>query len=78
VAVALARLRDTEEYPALCDVVGVTRCNFNLGTERDEQGRDRVPMLSRWRMQEQHSGERGLHLSRVPWIGSNTVTTLVL
>jgi hypothetical protein len=72
VAVALTRLRDAEEYTALCDVVGVTRCTFNLGTEREEQGRDRVPMLSRWRMQEQHSGERGLPRVQhaffdVPW-----------
>jgi len=41
-------------------VVGVTICNFNLWTEQDERGRFKVPMLSRWRMQEQHSGERGL------------------
>ncbi len=54
------QLRNAEEYPALCAVVGVTICNFNLWTERDEQGRFKVPMLSRWRMQEQHSGERGL------------------
>lgn len=54
------QLRNAEEYPALCDVFGVTLCNFNLWTERDEQGRYKVPMLSRWRMQEQHSGERGL------------------
>jgi predicted transposase/invertase (TIGR01784 family) len=54
------QLRNAEEYPALCDVVGVTICNFNLWTERDERGELKVPMLSRWRMQEQHSGERGL------------------
>jgi predicted transposase/invertase (TIGR01784 family) len=54
------QLRNAEEYPALCDVVGVTLCNFNLWPERDGEGRLRVPMLSRWRMQEQHSGERGL------------------
>ncbi len=54
------QLRNAEEYPALCDVVGVTICNFNLWPERDAQGRPKVPMLSRWRMQEQHSGERGL------------------
>ena len=54
------QLRNADEYPALCDVVGVTICNFNLWSERDEQGRFKVPMLSRWRMQEQHSGERGL------------------
>ncbi len=54
------QLRAAEEYPALCDVVGVTICNFNLWPDKDEAGRFKVPMLSRWRMQEQHSGERGL------------------
>jgi hypothetical protein len=54
------QLRAAEEYPALCDVVGVTICNFNLWPDRDMAGRPKVPMLSRWRMQEQHSGERGL------------------
>ena len=54
------QLRNAEEYPALCDVFGVTICNFNLWSEKDEHGRFKVPMLSRWRMQEQHSGEKGL------------------
>ncbi len=54
------QLRNADEYPVLCDVVGVTICNFNLWPEQDERGRYKVPMLSRWRMQEQHSGERGL------------------
>jgi predicted transposase/invertase (TIGR01784 family) len=54
------QLRNAEEYPTLCDVVGVTICNFNLWSDKDEQGHSKVPMLSRWRMQEQHSGERGL------------------
>jgi predicted transposase/invertase (TIGR01784 family) len=54
------QLRNAEEYPALCDVVGVTICNFNLWPEKDAEGRFKVPMLSRWRMQEQHCGERGL------------------
>jgi predicted transposase/invertase (TIGR01784 family) len=54
------QLRNAEEYPTLCDVVGVTICNFNLWPEKDAEGRFKVPMLSRWRMQEQHSGERGL------------------
>ncbi|WP_428265259.1 Rpn family recombination-promoting nuclease/putative transposase [Haliangium sp.] len=40
------------KYPALDDVVGVTICDFVLW--------DDVPMLSRWRMQEQHSGLPGL------------------
>jgi predicted transposase/invertase (TIGR01784 family) len=54
------QLRSGEEYPALCDVVGVTICNFELWPERNASGRNKVPMLSRWRMQEQHSGEVGL------------------
>ncbi len=54
------QLRNAEEYPGLCDVFGVTICNFNLWSEKDERGRFKVPMLSRWRMQEQHSGEKGL------------------
>jgi predicted transposase/invertase (TIGR01784 family) len=54
------QLRTGEEYPALCDVVGVTICNFELWPARDAGGRAKVPMLSRWRMQEQHSGEVGL------------------
>jgi predicted transposase/invertase (TIGR01784 family) len=54
------QLRDGDEYPSLCDVVGVTICNFVLWPDRDPGGRYKVPMLSRWRMQEQHSGERGL------------------
>jgi predicted transposase/invertase (TIGR01784 family) len=54
------QLRNADEYPALCDVIGVTICNFNLWPEQDDAGRFKVPMLSRWRMQEQHSGEPGL------------------
>jgi predicted transposase/invertase (TIGR01784 family) len=54
------QLRNAEEYPTLCDVVGVTICNFNLWSDKDESGRYKVPMLSRWRMQEKHSGEEGL------------------
>ena len=38
----------------------MTICNFNLWPDKDEAGRHEVPMLSRWRMVEQHSGERGL------------------
>ena len=54
------QLRNAEEYPTLCDVFGVTICNFNLWSEKDAQGHYKVPMLSRWCMQEQHSGEKGL------------------
>jgi predicted transposase/invertase (TIGR01784 family) len=54
------QLRSAEEYPTLCDVVGVTICNFKLWPDTDDEGGFRVPMLSRWRMQEQHGGERGM------------------
>ena len=54
------QLRDADEYPALCNVVGVTICNFKLWPEKDKAGRFQVPMLSRWKMQEQHTGAAGL------------------
>jgi predicted transposase/invertase (TIGR01784 family) len=54
------QLRNADQYPALCNVVGVTICNFNLWPQKDEGGRYKVPMLSRWRMAEQHGGEPGL------------------
>jgi predicted transposase/invertase (TIGR01784 family) len=43
-------------YPDLNDVIGVTVCDFELWPGRES----RVPMLSRWRMQEQHGGVQGL------------------
>ncbi|MFT3773451.1 MAG: Rpn family recombination-promoting nuclease/putative transposase [Minicystis sp.] len=54
------QLRSAEEYPTLCDVVGVTICNFKLWPKKDKAGHHKVPMLSRWRMQEQHSSAVGL------------------
>mgnify|MGYP000886509431 CR=1 FL=1 len=54
------QLQEADDYPTLCDVVGVTICNFKLWPEKDSKSHFKVPMLSRWRMQEQHSGERGL------------------
>jgi predicted transposase/invertase (TIGR01784 family) len=77
------QLRNAEEYPALCDVVGVTLCNFNLWPDKDAQGNFKVPMLSRWRMQEQHSGERGLSqvqyvfLELPKYAAASTPTTLI-
>ncbi|MBI4819493.1 MAG: Rpn family recombination-promoting nuclease/putative transposase [Deltaproteobacteria bacterium] len=44
------QLRTGEGYPELADVVGVTICDFNLWPA------PAVPLLSRWRMQEQHTG----------------------
>ncbi|MFL5356899.1 Rpn family recombination-promoting nuclease/putative transposase [Archangium sp.] len=46
-----------QTYPDLNDVIGVTICDFELWPYRESP---RVPMLSRWRMQEQHGGARGL------------------
>ena len=54
------QLRSADEYPALCDVVGLTICNFNLWPDEERRGHPQVPMLSRWRMQEQQSGVKGL------------------
>jgi predicted transposase/invertase (TIGR01784 family) len=54
------QLRTSEDYPRLNDVVGVTICDFSLWSEPGKEGRPVVPMLSRWRMQEQHCGARGL------------------
>ena len=45
-------------YPELNDVIAVTICNFVLWPA--EGAPPRVPMLSRWRMQEQHGGAAGL------------------
>ena len=46
------------EYPELDDVIGISICDFELWAEKD--GFRAVPMLSRWRMQEQHGGATGL------------------
>jgi predicted transposase/invertase (TIGR01784 family) len=54
------QLRSSEDYLHLADVVGVTICDFELWTQSSEPGAAVVPMLSRWRMQEQHSGANGL------------------
>ncbi len=50
-------------YPELDDVIGITICNFELWPRKEGP---HVPMLSRWRMQEQESGVKGLpHLQFV-------------
>ena len=54
------QLASAELYPSLCNVVGVTICNFKLWPDKDPDGQHKVPMLSRWQMQEQHGGELGL------------------
>jgi predicted transposase/invertase (TIGR01784 family) len=49
-----------DDYPQLSGVIAVTLCNFVLWPQKDHSDDYKVPMLSRWRMQEQHGGERGL------------------
>jgi predicted transposase/invertase (TIGR01784 family) len=56
----VTQLRTGEDYPGLNDVVGVTICDFLLWPGPPVPGGARVPMLSRWRMQEQHGGALGL------------------
>ncbi|HEX2689017.1 MAG TPA: Rpn family recombination-promoting nuclease/putative transposase [Kofleriaceae bacterium] len=51
------QLEAGQVYPSLNDVIGISICDFELWPRK--QGYS-VPMLSRWRMQEQHSGTRGL------------------
>ncbi|MRG91583.1 Rpn family recombination-promoting nuclease/putative transposase [Polyangium spumosum] len=46
-----------DDYPELDDVIGISICDFELWPQTDGAA---VPMLSRWRMQEQTSGVRGL------------------
>ncbi len=47
-----------DDYPQLSGVIAVTLCNFVLWPQKDHSDDYKVPMLSRWRMQEQHGGER--------------------
>jgi predicted transposase/invertase (TIGR01784 family) len=49
-------------YPSLNDVIAVTICNFPLWPQSHgaSGSTPQVPMLSRWRMQEQHCGATGL------------------
>jgi predicted transposase/invertase (TIGR01784 family) len=44
-------------YPELDEVIGISICDFELWPRKEEP---HVPMLSRWRMQEQQSGVVGL------------------
>ena len=56
----VGQLRAGEEYPQLNDVVGVSICDFELWPHTLSEQVTAVPMLSRWRMQEQHTGARAL------------------
>ncbi len=48
----IMQLRDADDYPLLCDVVGVTICDLILWPEPAQDGGPPVPMVSRWRLQE--------------------------
>ncbi|HYO59049.1 Rpn family recombination-promoting nuclease/putative transposase [Archangium sp.] len=52
-----SQLQRGQRYPDLDDVIGVTLCDFELWPRKQAP---HVPMLSRWCMQEQHAGARGL------------------
>lgn len=47
-----------EEYPHLDDMIALSICDFVLWP--DAPGQPKVPLVSRWRMQEQHNGRRAL------------------
>ncbi len=47
-------------YSGLDDVVGMVICDFEIWPQAPEPGGPAVPMLSHWRMQEQHGGALSL------------------
>jgi predicted transposase/invertase (TIGR01784 family) len=67
-------------YPELDDVIGISICDFELWPRGQAP---HVPMLSRWRMQEQRSGVKGLpeiqfvFLELPKYEGGNEPETLV-
>jgi predicted transposase/invertase (TIGR01784 family) len=54
------QIHSGEHYLELSDVVGVTICDFELWPSPPQPGGPPVPMLSRWRMQEQNHGASAL------------------
>jgi predicted transposase/invertase (TIGR01784 family) len=52
-------------YPELNDVVGLTICDFELWPDHGER---KIPMLSRWRMTEQHTGAQELGQIRLVFL----------
>jgi predicted transposase/invertase (TIGR01784 family) len=54
------QIHSGEHYLELSDVVGVTICDFELWPTPPQPGGPAVPMLSRWRMQEQNHGAQAL------------------
>jgi predicted transposase/invertase (TIGR01784 family) len=60
------QIHSGEHYLDLSDVIGVTICDFELWPTPPQPGGPPVPMLSRWRMQEQNHG--ALALSQVQYV----------
>ncbi len=60
------QIHSGDHYLDLSDVVGVTLCDFELWPSPPQPGGPSVPMLSRWRMQEQNHG--ALALSQVQYV----------
>jgi len=60
------QIHSGEHYLELSDVVGVTICDFELWPTPPQPGGPPVPLLSRWRMQEQNHG--ALALSQVQYV----------
>ena len=56
------QLEAGEPYTKLADVVAISICDFELWSdaEQKQQGLPVVPMLSRWSMREEESGNRGM------------------
>jgi len=52
------QLAGGDDYPKLNDVIAISICDFVLWPETP--GAPSVPLVSHWRMQEQHGGRRGL------------------
>ena len=56
----VAQLGKADGYTTLADVIGVTICDFEVWPNPPVSDGPPVPLLSRWRMQEQHGGKLGL------------------
>lgn len=54
----VGQLAGGDDYPKLNDVIAVSICDFELWP--DTPGSPAVPLVSHWRMQEQHGGRLGL------------------
>ena len=52
------QLESGDKYAELHDVIGISICDFQLWPE--QEGEIHVPLVSRWRMREEHGGRMGL------------------